>query len=186
LYEASSPGSPLRRQWDRSPFCVSGAGAGLGIGVVTTFILDYEIAIGFIGGLIVLTVGIGTFRTAVAKAGGNAAPRFASRDLAATFSMAITNPATTIAAAGLFAAFAPVDMYTEPMTANMLVAGVFIGPAVWWLILSSVAGTFRDAFLERGLPHLNHISGVITALSGAGVLIAATIKLRNKPKRFRV
>lgn len=155
---------------------IFGAVAGLGIGVVTTFVLDYEIAIGLIGGLIVLVIGVGTFRTPVLSAAGNAAPALISRDLAASFSLAITNPATMIAAAGLFAAFAPVDMYTAPVTATLLVAGVFIGSAAWWLILASVAGTFREAFLERGLPHLNHISGAIIALSGTGVLIAAALK----------
>jgi threonine/homoserine/homoserine lactone efflux protein len=99
--------------------------AGLGA-AVADMIFGAVAGLG-IGGIIVLTVGIGTLRTAVAKADGNAAPSFISRDLAATFSMAITNPATMIAAAGLFATFAPVDMYTEPMTAAMLVAGVFIG-----------------------------------------------------------
>ncbi len=156
---------------------VFGAVAGLGIGVVTTFVLDHEVAIGLIGGLIVLAVGIGTFRTPVAKTDSATGSGFVSRDFAATFSMAITNPATMIAAAGLFAAFAPIDMYAAAMNAALLVAGVFAGSAAWWLILSGVVGTFREAFIERGLPHLNKISGVLIALSGAGVLIAAAIKI---------
>lgn len=159
---------------------IFGAVAGLGIGVVTTFVLDHDVSIGLTGGLIVLGVGVGTFRTPVARADGTAEPSFIGRDFAATFSMAITNPATMIAAAGIFAAFSPIDMYTAPTAATMLVAGVFVGSAVWWLILSSVVGTFRGAFIKRGLPHLNHISGAIIALSGAGVLIVAALKFTQQ------
>ncbi len=156
---------------------VFGAVAGLGLGVVTTFILDHEIAIGLTGGIIVLAVGVGTFRAPAARADGAAGTGLIRRDIAATFSMAITNPATMIAAAGLFAAFAPVDMYATPMTAALLVTGVFAGSAVWWLILSGIVGTFREAFIERGLPHLNKISGTLIALSGLAVLIVVALKI---------
>lgn len=156
---------------------VFGAVAGLGIGVVTTFVLDHEVAIGLIGGFIVLAVGVGTFRTPIARTDSPADAGLIRRDFAASFSMAITNPATMIAAAGLFAAFAPIDMYAAPMTAALLVTGVFVGSAVWWLILSGVVGTFREAFIERGLPHLNKISGAVIAFSGAGVLLVVALKI---------
>jgi threonine/homoserine/homoserine lactone efflux protein len=159
---------------------IFGAVAGLGISAVTTFVLDHEIAIGFTGGFIVFAVGVGTFRTPVARAGGNTVQESIRGDFVVTFSLAITNPATMIAAAGIFAVFAPIDMYTAPTTASMLVVGVLVGSAVWWLILSGLAGTFREAFLERGLPHLNHISGAIIALSGAGVLIAVVTKFTQQ------
>jgi len=161
---------------------IFGAVAGLGIGVVMTFILDHEIAIGSVGGLIVLAIGVATFRAPVSFSESSGAPSIMSRDFATTFSMAITNPATMIAAIGLFAAFAPIDLYTAPASATLLVTGVFAGSALWWLILVGAVGTFRDAFMRRGLPHLNHISGAIIMLSGLGVLIAVALKiLRQSP-----
>ena len=155
---------------------IFGAAAGLGISVITTFILDHEMIIGAIGGLIVFTVGVITFRTPVQKSEQSANAATVGRDITTTFSLAITNPATMIAAAGLFAAFTPVDMHKAPATAILLVTGVFLGSALWWLILSGVAGTFRDAFVKHGLPHLNHISGAIIGFSGVGVLIATALK----------
>ncbi len=155
---------------------IFGAAAGLGISVITTFVLDHEQTIGIIGGLIVFMVGVITFRTPVQQTEQSANAATVGRDITTTFSLAITNPATMIAAAGLFAAFTPVDMYKAPATAALLVSGVFLGSALWWLILSGVAGTFRDAFVNRGLPHLNHIAGAIIGLSGVGVLIATALR----------
>ena len=102
-----------------------------------------------------------------------------SEPLATAFSMAITNPATMIAAAGVFAAFGPVDMATAPTTAFWLVTGVFAGSALWWLILAAAVSTLRDRFVRGGLPWLNRISGSIIALSGTLVLIATILKIVN-------
>ena len=165
---------------------IFGAVVGLGIGATTVFVLDHEVTIGLIAGFIILAVGIGTYRTPVTLKDGATVTQRVSRDFAATFGMAITNPVTMIAAVGLFAAFVPVDMYAAPMTAVLLIAGVFVGSAAAWLILSGVVGTFREAFLERGLPHLNHISGAVIALSGTGVLIAAPIKIARLKQCVRI
>ncbi|MEQ9449640.1 MAG: LysE family transporter, partial [Rhodospirillaceae bacterium] len=122
---------------------IFGAVAGLGLTIVTRFILDHETAIGLIGGVIVIAVGIIVFRTpARALNGENGAPNM-RREFATTFGIGITNPATMIAAIGLFAAFAPVDLYTAPMTAGALVAGVFTGSAAWWLILATATHLLR-------------------------------------------
>ncbi len=128
------------------------------------------------GGLGLLSPGLAQ-RSPVERAEGTAAVNAVGRDVTTTFSMAITNPAMMIAAAGLFAAFAPVDMCATPGTAALLITGVFTGSTIWWLISSAAVGTFREAFVERGLPYLNRISGTIIALSGTGVLIAAAIKI---------
>lgn len=156
-----------------------GAVAGLGLTVISTFVLNYEMIIGFVGGILVLALGITTYRAPVMISDGAVVVKSLRRDFAAAFSMAITNPATMIAAAGVFAAFGPVDAYTAPGTAFWLVFGVFIGSAAWWLILAGVVTTLRGRFIKRGLPWLNRISGSIIALSGVLVLAATAIKLLN-------
>ena len=75
--------------------------------------------------------------------------------------MAITNPATMGASAGLFAAFGPVDMHISiACGAFWLVAGVFSGSALWWLMLVGGVGFIRDGFLRARIdapqPHLRY------------------------------
>jgi len=154
-----------------------GAVAGLGITVVSTFILNYEITIGLVGGIIVLAMGLSTYRTPVVVIQGSVMVKSLRRDFAAAFMMAIANPATMIAAVGVFAAFAPVDMATAPARAAWLVIGVFTGSAAWWMILAVVVTTLRDRFLKTGLPWLNRISGGMIAFSGALVLVATVLKM---------
>jgi threonine/homoserine/homoserine lactone efflux protein len=156
---------------------IFGAIAGLGLTVLSTFVLDNQMVIGVIGGALVLALGVTTYFSPVMMNDGTMIVKSLRRDFAAAFTMAITNPATMIAAAGVFAAFGPVDIYTAPVSAFWLVSGVFLGSAAWWLILAVIVTTLRNRFITRGLPWLNRISGGIIALSGIAVLVLTAVKL---------
>jgi hypothetical protein len=52
--------------------------------------------------------------------------------------------------------------------AGLLVLGVFIGSALWWLILSGTVGMVRTKFNPSGLRWLNRISGI--TITGFGLL----------------
>ncbi len=157
-----------------------GAVAGLGITVISSFVLDYENVIGLMGGLLLLGMGISTYRTPGIAINGHIVVKSLRRDFAAAFTMAIANPATMIAAAGVFAAFGPIDISTSPGRAFWLVVGVFTGSAIWWLVLSSVVTILRDRFIHKGLPRLNKISGSIIALSGVLVLVVTVLKMLSR------
>jgi threonine/homoserine/homoserine lactone efflux protein len=154
-----------------------GAVAGLGVTVISAFVMNYQIIIGLVGGLLVLALGVSTYRSPIVMSDGFIVVKSLRRDFAAAFTMAITNPATMVAAAGVFAAFGPVDVHTSPTTALWLVLGVLIGSATWWLILAGVAATLRGRFITKGLPWLNRASGVVIALSGSTVFAVALFKL---------
>ena len=51
-------------------------------------------------------------------------------------------------------------------SASVLVAGVFGGSALWWLLLSAGVGLFRARFRPAGLVWVNRISGVVLAAFG--------------------
>lgn len=156
-----------------------GVVAGLGITSVSVFVTDYEMTIGLIGGVLVLALGLVTYRSAVVMNGGAVAVNSLGRDFAGAVSVAITNPATMIAALGLFAAFGRIDVYAAPVAAFWLVAGVFTGSAIWWLILAGSVSRLRERFIANGLPWLNRVSGAIIALSGGLVIGAMVAKMLN-------
>jgi threonine/homoserine/homoserine lactone efflux protein len=152
---------------------LQGFAAGLGLTVISTFLIAHEVAIGLIGGIIVLTVGLITFRAPVFMAGGHLDVQSLRRDVAAAFSMAITNPATMMAALGVFAAFGPAYANPTPADGLLLVTGVFGGSALWWLVLAGAAGSWRAPTMEQGLRRLNRIAGAVMVISGAAVLALA-------------
>ncbi len=86
--------------------------------------------------------------------------------------MAITNPATFIAALGLFAALGTVNPAHDPAGAALLVAGVFLGSALWWLILARLAVSFRQRMRDN-LDWINRLSGGLFLAIGAAVLVDA-------------
>ena len=155
---------------------IFGAAAGLGITVIDTFVTRYQLIIGAIGGVIVLAMGIFTYRSPIVFADGEVRVQSLRRDVAAAFTMAITNPATMGAAAGLFAAFGVIDVDIDPSGAFWLVAGVFAGSMLWWVVLVGAVGFIREGFLRRGLLRLNKVFGALIALSGIAVLTAVAIR----------
>jgi threonine/homoserine/homoserine lactone efflux protein len=155
---------------------IFGAVAGLGITFISSFVVAHEIIIGLLGGMIVLAVGIATYRTPVCHVTGTAQVQSLRRDVVTAFTMAITNPATMLGAAGIFATFGPVDISTEPIKAFWLVFGVFTGSMAWWIILSMAVGTLKQRFVDGGLLMLNRVSGAVITLSGVAVMVTVTYR----------
>ena len=81
--------------------------------------------------------------------------------------LTLTNPMTILSFAAIFAGLG-ITAAGRYSTAALLVGGVFCGSALWWLILSSATGIFRERLSIAGLRWVNRVSGVI--ITGFGVL----------------
>jgi arginine exporter protein ArgO len=60
------------------------------------------------------------------------------------------------------------------LSAGTLVAGVFMGSAFWWLILSFGVSLFRGKFNAQRLRWVNRISGLV--ITGFGLLAFLTLR----------
>ena len=78
------------------------------------------------------------------------------QDFASTFLITITNP---LAIFLFIAAFSVVGGEKQFDMQLMLVSGVFIGAASWWLTLTSLIGLFRKKINLRRLYWINKIAG---------------------------
>ena len=58
--------------------------------------------------------------------------------------------------------------------AGLLVLGVFLGSALWWLILSLGVGLILGRYMEKALIWVNRVSGLV--LLGFGVAILLSLK----------
>lgn len=147
---------------------IFGAIAGLGLVLIQAFIEDYQTTFTLVGVIILLYLGIDTWRKPPVPGEGDASPATMAQDFATTFSLAIVNPATMFAAFGLFAAFGPVDASSRPIAAGLLVGGVFIGSTAWWLFLASITVALRQRVI-------NNLSVVNKGSAGLLFLFAAVL-----------
>lgn len=90
-----------------------------------------------------------------------------------TLGLTLTNPATILSFAVIFAGLGVAAARTSYASAAALVAGVFCGSALWWLLLSSGVGWLRERLGARALRAVNVLSGAILVGFGAVVLLTA-------------
>ncbi len=146
-----------------------GAVAGLGLTMISSFLLSHQASIRLFGGSFLLFVGLraclSRLDEGVPLSGGGTL----LRDFFATFLLTLSNPATIIAALGVFAALGAIGL-DDPAAASLLILGVFFGSSLWWLILSAAAGAVRSRCTPQRLTLLNRLSGLLLALTGSDIL----------------
>ena len=77
-----------------------------------------------------------------------------------TLSLTLANPPTILAFTAIFAG-AGLAAGTDYRGAAVLVAGVFLGSAAWWLILIGAAHALRARLSPRLLRAINVLSGAV-------------------------
>jgi threonine/homoserine/homoserine lactone efflux protein len=85
----------------------------------------------------------------------------------------LTNPATILSFIAVFAGLGLATAGGSYGAAVLLVSGVFLGSALWWLLLSSGVGFFRSRLTPKHLKWLNRISGAI--LLGFGIIALSPV-----------
>lgn len=169
---------------------LSGLGAALGDGIfaiITAFgltaiaqlIEGYSTPLQIVGGVMLLGFGWHTFhadpRCVQDKLGPQVGelPFFARivRDVFSTLALTLTNPATMLGFAALFAGLgAIVDEKASFLAAAVTVGGVVAGSAGWWFLITTVTAIFHKRIDSTIMRRVNQISGVVVAAFGLAVL----------------
>lgn len=157
---------------------VYGAIAGFGVALVTDALVGSQTALKLVGGLMLLWLGWSTLRArpaerpAAARTAGGLAGAYAS-----TFLLTLANPATILSFAAVFGGLglAPDSGTSGDSTAvaAVLVLGVFVGSALWWLALSASVGAFRRRVTPAAMLWINRASGAV--LGGFGIAALASL-----------
>ncbi len=152
---------------------IYGCIAGFGVTFVSSFLVRHQMWLRLIGGAFLCYLGLKTLlvrpkEQAVVTKGRGLIGAYAS-----TFFLTLTNPMTVISFAAIFAGLGLADAGGDYVSAGALVLGVFVGSALWWLILSGGVGIFRKRFSFHGLKWVNRISGVI--ITGFGLLALLSV-----------
>jgi threonine/homoserine/homoserine lactone efflux protein len=140
-----------------------GCVAAFGLTAISGLLVRQQMWLRLVGGLFLLYLGVKTFFTksvteVTTARGGSLPGAFAS-----TFVLTLTNPATILSFVAVFAGLGIGAPSRDFLGAGLLVLGVFIGSAFWWLLLSTGVSVFREKFDPRRRQWVNRISGIVIA-----------------------
>ncbi len=149
-----------------------GAIAAFGLTFVTTFLVDQQFWLRLIGGSFLCYLGATTFLSRPAERSA-AMGRSGLRNIYfTTFGLTLTNPLTILTFAAIFAGIGVGELNGAYGSASLLVLGVFLGSALWWLVLSSGMGLMRTKLTPARLVWVNRLSGLVIAAFGVVALLS--------------
>jgi threonine/homoserine/homoserine lactone efflux protein len=158
--------------------------AAFGVRQIEDFIMAHASALGAIGGIILIIVGIRTSRAhvdAAALANGSSGAnggQAAYRKILSTFMLTVTNPATMMGMLAIFGTMgASLQLTTVPARAGMTVLGVMLGSFLWWCFISGMVGLLRSRINGVWLDRINHWSGILIVALGFVFLFDALLPL---------
>jgi arginine exporter protein ArgO len=91
---------------------------------------------------------------------------------ATTFALTVTNPATILSFAAIFAGLGLGSSGGGYGLASLMVLGVFLGSAFWWLLLSTGVGFLSSAITPAHLRWVNRGAAAIITAFGLGALVS--------------
>jgi threonine/homoserine/homoserine lactone efflux protein len=139
--------------------------AGFGLAAVSAFLVHQRFWLGLIGGLFLCFLGLKTFLSTPSESPAPGRERRLLRAYLSTFVLTVTNPMTILSFVAVFAGIGLVSSSDYRLAAS-LVFGVFIGSALWWILLSSGAAMMRKRVGPRLMLFVNRASGTLIFVIG--------------------
>ena len=145
--------------------------AGFGITAIANLLVGYQGAIRLVGGLFLCSLGARTFVTAPAERAATAVGQTLLGAYGSALALTLTNPLTIVSFAAIFAGAGIAATPDASDAAALLVLGVLLGSAAWWLILSSAVAALRGRLTVTALRWINRLSGLVLLIFGFLALI---------------
>ena len=152
--------------------------AAYGIRSIAYLITDHAQLMMIVGGGLLAVMGIWLARSPVSLAALALQEPPRKREVAGrmltAFSLTITNPGVFFGFLAIFGSMNAVlrldEAWHRPLT---VVAGVVIGGALWWLVLSAGVSRFKGRIGEKSFGRINRWTGVLIAAFGFALLMEA-------------
>jgi threonine/homoserine/homoserine lactone efflux protein len=151
---------------------VYGCIAAFGLTFISSFLIHQQSWLRLLGGAFLCYLGIKTFFTKPAESSSQSNQLSLVNAYGSTFILTLTNPLTILSFAAIFAGLGLLDVEGNYLSSVVIVLGVFIGSACWWILLSTGVSLFRTRFTPNGLLWVNRISGLIILGFGIAALDA--------------
>lgn len=150
---------------------------GLGLTLITEFMIGNQSYLRIIGGITLIWLGIQSFRSPVANK-VDEEPSSKSGLFAAggsIFLLTLSNPITILYFAAVYVGMGSLGILPSVSNALQFSIGIFIGSYLWWILLVLIANWFKSKITPAKTATLNKISG--SAIAGFGIWIIASLYL---------
>lgn len=143
-----------------------GAVGAFGVTALIAALQALRVPLALVGGGFLLWLAWRTWpSSALPSPAGESAVPVAAPSLAACFAgtclLTLSNPATILSFVAIFCALA--GAMAAPASPLLMVAGVLVGSALWWLALCAVVGALRTRFDARAQAWVGRVSALMLA-----------------------
>ncbi len=156
---------------------VYGTIAAAGLTLVANFLVRQQLWLGLLGGGFLLFLGIKTLASKPAVESAKQENGSVGGDYFSTLLLTLSNPMTIFSFAAIFSGMSAQSLPVFRFSAFLLVLGVFLGSASWWLILSGSVGLLRSRVTPALLGWINRVSGLVI-IGFALFLISKALMIR--------
>ncbi len=155
-----------------------GCMAGFGICLVSHTLLYYQMWLQLIGALVLLYIGMRIFKSRAVDLSKNTQEDFSCRKIfLTTFVLTLTNPFTLLCFTAVYAGLGISPVEEGLLSGAMLVGGILLGAAIWWLLLSCGVSFVAKRWGIHSSPFLNRISGALLMGFGSIGCVSAFYQL---------
>jgi threonine/homoserine/homoserine lactone efflux protein len=161
---------------------VYGSIAAFGLSAVSGFLVGQSFWLRLLGGAFLCGLGLHTFLASppdenpAAAADRPHSPASGMKALltayVSTFLLTLTNPLTILSFAAVYAGLGAGMIGGNYGAAALLVAGVFGGSALWWLLLSSGVSLARRRLPTGWMKWVNRVSGTVILAFGLAAFVS--------------
>ena len=158
--------------------------AAFGVGFVVNVVEAHELLLQIIGGIFLIGVGLRIYfknpiRQIRQRRSGRVSKKGLVGDYVSLLFLTASNPITVVVFMAVFAGMSLFDDASSATAELLVVIGVLLGGGVWWYVLSTLVNLFRKRFRLRVLVTINRVSGMVIAVLGALVILAAFAPFRK-------
>mgnify|MGYP006274451121 CR=1 FL=1 len=136
-----------------------GAIAGFGLTAMSELLVNQANGLKLIGGLFLCYLGLKAILSKPPAVAVEASAKGLFGAYASTFVLTLTNPATILSFIAIFAGLGIVQADRSGFLSLVIVVGVFLGSALWWVCLSWGVTLFRQKLTPTRLVWLNRLAG---------------------------
>jgi len=141
--------------------------AGLGLTIISNFLIDQKFWIQTIGLIFLFYLGIKTLIKKETEIKFNKTlDKGLLKDYFTTFILTVTNPITILFFLAVFAGLGLPNPENEKFATIPLVLGVFLGSGIWWLFLSGLTYKLKNRIGSKILKRIDLISGLLILTFG--------------------
>jgi threonine/homoserine/homoserine lactone efflux protein len=149
----------------------------LGLTVISGVIIAQQYLFRFIAGIVLIFIGIRVFLALPPVISARSDHETYLKDYLSMVALAIANPLTLVFFLVILPGYGVVFSGTSYLSAMEFVSGVFVGSAVWWVVLCGSVGSVRSRISSQNLGFINRVSGLLISCFGVGVLILLALTM---------